>query len=71
MWDRSLSKPISIDGKMANLPFLEREEEREHTYGLARRPGYILTWLVDRYHTLHVGLPFSALLRNKHVLYQR
>ena len=30
-------KPISIDGKMANPPFLERDEEREHTDGLARR----------------------------------
>ena len=27
MWDRSVSKPISIDGKMANPPFLERDEE--------------------------------------------
>ena len=65
MWDRSVSKPISIDDKMANPPFLERDEEREHTDGLAWRPRYI------RYHSLHVGLPFSALLRNKRVLYQR
>ena len=41
MWDRSVSKPISIDGKMANPPFLERDEEREHTDGLARRPRYM------------------------------
>ena len=27
MWDRSVSKPISIDGKMANPSFLERDEE--------------------------------------------
>ena len=47
MWDRSLSKPISIDGKMANPPFLERDEEREHTDGLARRPRYIRAWLID------------------------
>ena len=59
MWDRSVSKPISIDGKMANPPFLERDEEREHTDGLAWRPRYIRAWLVDRYHSLHVGLPFS------------
>ena len=71
MWDRSVSKPISIYGKMANPPFLERDEEREHTDGLTRRPRYIRAWLVDRYHSLHVGLPFSALLRNKCVLYQR
>ena len=71
MWDRSVSKPISIDSKMANPLFLERDEEREHTDGLARRPRYIRAWLVDRYHSLHVGLPFSALLRNKRVLYQR
>ena len=36
MWDRSVSKPISIDGKMANPLFLERDGEREHTDGLAR-----------------------------------
>ena len=47
MWDRSVSKPISIDGKMANPPFLERDEEREHTEGLARRPRYIQAWLID------------------------
>ena len=46
MWDRSVSKPISIDGKMANPPFLERDEEREHTDGLARRPRYIRAWLL-------------------------
>ena len=33
MWDRSVSKPISIDGKIANLSFLARVEEREHTDG--------------------------------------
>ena len=38
MWDRSVSKPISIDGKMANPPFLERDKEREHTDG---------AWLID------------------------
>src|SRR4051812_28299998 len=47
MWDRSVSKPISIDGKMANALFLERDEEREHTDGLARRPRYIRAWLID------------------------
>ena len=47
MWDRSVSKPISIYGKMANPPFLERDEEREHTDGLARRPRYIRAWLID------------------------
>ena len=47
MWDRSVSKPISIDSKMANPPFLERDEEREHTDGLARRPRYIRAWLID------------------------
>ena len=47
MWDRSVSKPISIDGKMANPPFLERDEEREHTDGLARRPRHIRAWLID------------------------
>ena len=47
MWDRSVSKPISIDGKMANPPFLERDEEREHTDGLAQRPRYIRAWLID------------------------
>ena len=73
MWDRSVRKPISIDGKMANPPFLERDEEQEHTEGFAWRPRYIRAWLVDRYHSFHVdvGLSFSALLRNKHVLYQR
>ena len=71
MWDRSVSKPISIDSKMANPLFLERDEEREHTDVLARRPRYIWAWLVDWYHSFHVdvGLPFSALLRNKHVLF--
>ena len=47
MWDRSVSKPISIDGKMANPPFLERDQEREHTDGLARRLRYIRAWLID------------------------
>ena len=47
MWDWSVSKSISIDGKMANPPFLERDEEREHTYGLARRLRYIRAWLID------------------------
>ena len=27
MWDWSVSKPISIDGKMANPPFLERDAQ--------------------------------------------
>ena len=71
MWDRSVRKPFSFDGKMANPPFLERDKEREHTDRLAWRPRYIRAWLVDLYHSLHVGLPFSALLRNKRVLYQR
>ena len=71
MWDRSVRKLTSIDGKMANPPFLERDEEREHIDGLARRPRYIQAWLVDRYHSLHVGLLFSAFLRNKLVLHQR
>ena len=44
MWDRRVSKPISIDG---NPPFLERDEEREHTDGLARRPRNIQAWLID------------------------
>ena len=64
MWDRSVSKPISIDGKMANLPFLERDEERVHTDGLARRPRYIRAWLVDRYHHYMLGChfpPFSGI----------
>ena len=47
MWDWSVSKPISIDSQLAYLPFLERDEEREHTYGLARRPRYIRAWLID------------------------
>ena len=55
---------------MANTSFLERDEEREHTDGLVWSPRYIGAWLVDRYHSLHVGLPFSALLWNKRVLYQ-
>ena len=77
MWDRSVSKPISIDGKMANPPFLERDEEREHTYGLARRPRYIRAWLIDiiitcsMFFNTTIGLPLSALLPNKCVLYQR
>ena len=41
MWDWNVGKPISIDGKMANMSFLERDEEREHTDRLARRPRYI------------------------------
>ena len=77
MWDRSVSKPISIDGKMANPPFLERDEEREHTDGLAWRPRYIRAWLIDiiitcsMFFDTTIGLPFSALLPNKCVLYQR
>ena len=77
MWDRSVSKPISIDGKMANPPFLERDEEREHTDGLARRPRYIRAWLIDiiitcsMFFNTTIGLSFSALLPNKCVLYQR
>ena len=47
MWDRSVSKPISIDGKMTNPPFLERDEEQEYIAGLARRPRYIRAWLID------------------------
>ena len=47
MRDRSVSKPISIDGKMANPPFLGIDKEREHTDGLARRPRYIRAWLID------------------------
>src|SRR3990170_372322 len=47
MRDRSVSKPISIDGKMANPPFLERDEEREHTDGLTWRPRYIRAWLIN------------------------
>ena len=47
MWDRSVSKPISIDGNMDNPLFLERDEEREHTGGLAWRPRYIRAWLID------------------------
>ena len=77
MWDRSVSKPISIDGKIANPPFLERDEEREHTDGLAWRPRYIRAWLIDiiitcsMFFNTTIGLPFSALLPNKCVLYQR
>lgn len=47
MWNRCVSNAISIDGKMANPPFLERDEEREHTDGLTRRPRYIRAWLID------------------------
>ena len=47
MWDWSVSKPTSIDDKMANPPFLERYDEREHIDGLARRPRYIRAWLID------------------------
>ena len=76
MWDRSVSKPISIDGKMANPPFLERDEEQEHTDGLARRPRYIRAWLINiiitcsMFFNTTIGLPFSTLLPNKCVLYQ-
>ena len=69
MWDQSVSKPISIDGKMANPPFLERDEERENIDGLARRPRYIGAWLIDIIITCWSA--FSALLRNKCVLYKR
>ena len=77
MWDRSVSKPISIDGKMANPPFLERDEEQEHIDGLAQRPRYIRAWLIDiiitcsMFFNTTIGLPFSVLLPNKCVLYQR
>ena len=69
MWDRSVSKPISIDDKMANPPFLERDEEREHTDGLARRPRYIRAWLIDI-----IIKCWAVVFRpspNKCVLYQR
>ena len=33
MWDRSVSKPISIDGKMANPPFLERDGSKNTQTG--------------------------------------
>ena len=62
MWDRSVSKPISIDGKMANPPFLERDEEREHTDGLARRPRYIRAWLIDIIHYM-LGCHFPPFSR--------
>ena len=53
MWDRSVSKPISTDGKMANPPFLERDEEREAIraaglleLGVARRPrNMVIAWV--------------------------
>ena len=48
----------------ANPPFLERDEEREHTDGLPRRPRYIRAWLVDRYHHYMLGCrfpPFSGI----------
>ena len=67
MWDRSVSKPISIDGKMANPPFLERNEEREHPD--ARRPRYIRAWLIDIIITCWAAV--FRLLQNKCVLYQR
>ena len=77
MWDRSLSKPISIDGKMANPPFLDIDKEGEHTDELAWRPRYIRAWLIDiiitcsMFFNTTIGLPFSAPLPNKCVLYQR
>ena len=58
MWDRSVSKPISIDGKMANPPFLERDEERERT------EAKIYSSMVDRYHHYMLGCrfpPFSGI----------
>ena len=78
MWDRSVSKPISIDDKMAIPPFLERDEEREQIDGFARRPRYIRAWLIDiiitcsMFFNSTIGMSFSALTLNKKcVLYQR
>ena len=53
MWDRSVSKPISIGGKMANSLFLERDEEREAIpagglleLGVTRRPrNMVIAWV--------------------------
>ena len=53
MWDRSVRKLTSIDGKMANPPFLERDEEREAIragglleLGVARRPrNMVIAWV--------------------------
>jgi hypothetical protein len=50
MWDWSVSKPISIDGKMANPPLLERDEEREHRRARCRTEAKIYSSMVDRCH---------------------
>ena len=76
MWDWSVSKLISMDGKMANPPLIERRGARTHRR--ARTEAKIYSSMVDRYHhymfdvfNTTIGLPFSALLPNKCVLYQR
>src|SRR5215216_5427919 len=75
VWPVSQRTSSSHDGKMANLPFLEIDEEGEHTDGLTRRPRYIRAWLIDiiitclMFFNTTIGLPFSALLSNKCVLY--
>ena len=70
MWDRSVSKPISIDGKEPTRRSLrETRSENTQTGSHGGQDIFEHGWL--RYHSLHVGLPFSALLRNKRVLYQR
>ena len=51
MWDKSVSKPISIDGKKANPPFLETDEEREHTNGShGGQDIFEHGWLIDIIH---------------------
>ena len=69
MWDRSVSKPISIDGKMANCRSLrETRSENTQTGSHGGQDIFEHGWSIS---PLHVGLSFSALLRNKCVLYQR
>ena len=69
MWDRSVSKPISIDGKEPTRRSLrETRSENTQTGSHGGQDIFEHGWSIS---SLHVGLPFSALLRNKCVLYQR
>ena len=69
MWDRSVSKPISIDGKEPTCRSLrETRSENTQTGSHGGQDIFEHGWSIS---SLHVGLPFSALLRNKCVLYQR
>ena len=78
MWDRSVSKPISIDGKEPTRRSLrETRSENTQTGSHGGQGIFKHGWLIDiiitcsMFFNTTIGLPFSTLLPNKCVLYQR